>query len=97
MPTTSPLASLEVSLESGDGLGSVSGQRTSRESLKGSSAAGSRHVNVEPLTSTQKSLAAMGSLNLLYFFVQVVVAARSKSLSMLSDAFHNLSDVAAGE
>ena len=89
-PTTSPLSSLEASLEDGGGFTSNLAPRTSADGLNGKSASDPRGF-----TSTQKSLAAMGSLNLLYFFVQIVVAARSKSLSMLSDAFHNLSDVAA--
>ena len=43
---------------------------------------------VRPYTTTQKSLLFTGVLNLAYFLAQLVVAARSHSLSMLSDAFH---------
>lgn len=86
----------------GQGYGGYTGRGGDSERVVGrGGGAGGDHAwtrgKARPYTATQKSLAVMGGLNLVYFFVQLVVAAQSRSLSMLSDAFHNLSDVAAGE
>jgi len=47
------------------------------------------------LTTTERSLAYVGVVNSVYVILQLVVAAQTGSLAMLSDAFHNLSDVGA--
>ena len=101
-PGTYDLMDKTVVSIQGQGYGGYTGRGGDSERVVGrGGGAGGDHAwtrgKARPYTATQKSLAVMGGLNFVYFFVQLVVAAQSRSLSMLSDAFHNLSDVAAGE
>jgi Co/Zn/Cd efflux system component len=45
---------------------------------------------LKDLTPTERSLAIVGAVNLVYVFLQLGAASATGSLAMLSDAFHNL-------
>ncbi len=56
---------------------------------------GSQRLVARPWNATERSLAVVGAINFAYVAVQLMVATQAGSLAMLSDAFHNLSDVGA--
>lgn len=53
------------------------------------------NIGNQTFTATERSLWIVGSINMIYVILQLIVAAQTGSLAMLSDAFHNLSDVGA--